>query len=140
MSDHFRSIVYIIDDDKSVRDALSMLLHSADMRVKAIERPDEFFDIMNRQENACIIIDVEMREMDGFEFQKQLHAKGINLPIIFLTASDSEENRQHAKQSGAIGYLRKPVDDQALLDMIQWAFTSLPDKKTIGIMNKKAEL
>ncbi len=124
MSDDSKIIVYIVDDDKSVLKALSMLILSAEMKAKTFERPDEFLNYMDLQEKSCLIIDVEMKGMGGFDFHTELQAKGINIPTIFLTASDSKENRQQAKQTGAVGYLTKPVDDQALLDTIQWALTS----------------
>ena len=141
MADKHKTVVYIVDDDKSVREALSMLILSADMKAKTFERPDDFFNYMDPQEKSCLIMDVEMKGMGGFDFYTELQAKGIDIPTIFLTASDSQENRQQAKQTGAVGYLTKPVDDQALLDAIQWALTSAFSKKTKsekqkGLVNK----
>ena len=115
--------VWIVDDDKSVREALSMLILSADMKAKTFEKPDEFLDYMDPNEKSCLIIDVEMKGMSGFDFYMELQAKGIKIPTIFLTASDSTEYRQLAKRIGAVGYLSKPVDDQALIDSIQWAMS-----------------
>ena len=112
MADKHKTVVYIVDDDKSVREALSMLILSADMKAKTFERPDDFFNYMDPQEKSCLIMDVEMKGMGGFDFYTELQAKGIDIPTIFLTASDSQENRQQAKQTGAVGYLTKPVDDR----------------------------
>lgn len=125
MENNDKTIVYIIDDDKSVREALSMLILSADMDAKTFERTDEFPIDISSNEKSCLIIDVEMKGMGGFEFYTELQGKGIRIPTIFLTASDSQENRQLAKQMGAVGYLTKPVDDQALFDAIQWALTRI---------------
>jgi len=80
-----------------------MLILSAEMKAKIFERPDEFLNYMDLQEKSCLIIDVEMNGMGGF---------------------NSHENRQQAKQTGAVSYLTKPVDGMALLDTIQWALTS----------------
>jgi FixJ family two-component response regulator len=65
-----------------------------------------------------------LKGLSGLELQQQLADRGNKMPVIFLTAFDSNENRQQAKQAGAAGYFRKPVDDQALLDTIQWALSS----------------
>ncbi len=101
-----------------------MLILSAEMKAKIFERPDEFLNYMDLQEKSCLIIDVEMNRMGGFDFHTELQAKGVNIPTIFLTASNSHENRQQAKQTGAVSYLTKPVDGMALLDTIQWTLTS----------------
>jgi len=65
-----------------------------------------------------------MKGLGGIELQQQLAKRGIKIPIIFLTAVESNEIRQRAKQARAAGFFRKPVDDQALLDTIQWALSS----------------
>lgn len=124
MSDNSEKIVYIIDDDISVGKSLSMLLNSADMNVKVFDLAEEFLKCTLQYENSCLISDIEMKGISGFDLQKELVSRGIKIPMIFLTASYSEENRHRAKKSGAVGYLSKPVDDQALLDTIYWAMTS----------------
>ncbi len=78
------------------------------MKAKTFERPDEFLNYMDLQEKSCLIIDVEMNGMGGFDFHTELQAKGVNIPTIFLTASNSHENRQQAKQTGAVGHY--PMD------------------------------
>jgi FixJ family two-component response regulator len=65
-----------------------------------------------------------LKGLSGLELQQQLAERGTKMPVIFLTAFDSNEIRQQAKQAGAAGYFRKPVDDQALLDTIHWAMSS----------------
>jgi FixJ family two-component response regulator len=129
MSDNSKTMVYIVDDDISVRKALSMLVLSADLQVQTFERPEEFLNYTHQKKESCLIMDVEMKGMAGLDFYKKLKTKKINIPIIFLTASDSKKNRERAKQTGAIGYLSKPVDDQALLDTIQWALTYTSSKE-----------
>ena len=124
MSDNFKIMVYIVDDDESVCASLSMLMYSVNMNVQSFRHPNEFMNCQPQLERSCLITDIEMKGMDGFDLQIKLRAEGIDLPTIFLTASDSDENRQRAKQNGAIGYLTKPVDDQALLDSIHWALSS----------------
>lgn len=133
MSDDSKKTVYIIDDDRSVRESLRMLLHSADLDVEVFDLAEEFLQSKPYQENSCLISDIKMKGISGFDLQKELVIRGIKIPLIFLTASDSEESRKKAKLTGAAGYLHKPVDDQALLDTIYWAMTSFDNN---GIKTK----
>jgi len=121
--DESKILIYVVDDDASVRQALEMLLISASMEVLAFKSAEDFLEYEFREEKACLITDIKMKGLSGLELQQQLNERGIKLPVIFLTAFDSNESRQRAKQAGAVGYFRKPVDDQALLDTIQWALS-----------------
>ncbi len=129
MSGNSKIIVYVVDDDKSVRQALSMLLLSAGMDVQTYELVEEFLKCKPREENACLISDIKMKGLNGFDLQQKLNNRGIKIPVVFLTAFDTQQSRQRAKQSGAAGYLRKPVDSEALLDTIQWAVSSSSSSK-----------
>ncbi len=124
MPDETKILIYVVDDDASVRQALEMLFISAGMEVQTFQRAEDFLQCKLREEKACLIADIKMRGLSGLELKQQLNEREIKLPVIFLTAVDSNESRQQAKQAGAVGYLRKPVDDQALLDTIQWALSS----------------
>ena len=121
--DETKTLIYVVDDDASVREALKMLFISADMEVQTFELAEDFLKYKLREEKACLISDIKMKGLSGLELQQQLAERGIKIPVIFLTAFDSNEVRQQAKQAGAAGYFRKPVDDQALLDTIQWALS-----------------
>jgi two-component system response regulator TtrR len=122
--DETKILIYVVDDDASVRKALTMLFMSADMAVKTFEAAEDLLKCQLREENACLITDIKMKGLSGLELHQQLSERGIKIPVIFLTAFDTNESRQRAKQAGAVGYLRKPVDDQALLDTIKWALSS----------------
>ena len=124
MPDESKILVYVVDDDASVRDALRMLFVSADMEVKTFKSAEDFLKCQVRKRNACLISDIKLKGLSGLELQQQLAERGTKMPVIFLTAFDSNEIRQQAKQAGAVGYFRKPVDDQALLDTIYWAISS----------------
>jgi len=122
-------LIYVVDDDASVRAALEMLFLSAEMDVQTFERAEDLLECRLREENACLIIDIMMKELGGIELQKQLAQRGIKIPVIFLTAIESKDGRQQAKKAGAAGYLQKPVDDQALLDTIKWALSNPSSSK-----------
>lgn len=130
MPDDPRICVYIIDDDASVRRALKMLLFSAGLEAQTYESAELFLKSEFREEGACLITDFKLRGMSGLELQQQLNQKGSRLPVIFLTAFDSSADRKQAYECGAVGFFRKPVDDQALLDSIRWSLSnySMPEK------------
>lgn len=124
MPDEPKILIYVVDDDASVRQALKMLLTSANMEVRTFEQAKDLLKCEFREEKVCLIADIKMKGLGGIELQQELAKRGIKIPTIFLTAVDSNEIRQQAKQAGAAGFFRKPVDDQALLDTIQWALSS----------------
>jgi len=121
-----RPIIYIVDDDESVRRAMKRLFSSIGIDAQTFASGREFLDADYRDQNACLIVDVKMPGMSGLELQKKLVAKGTKIPVVFITAFDTEEIRSEAKKTGAAGYFRKPVDDQALLDSIKWALSNQP--------------
>jgi len=124
LPDETKILIYVVDDDISVRQALEMLFISADMKVLTFKSAEDLLKCKLREEKTCLITDIKMKGLSGLELQQQLTQRGIKIPAIFLTAFDSNESRQRAKQAGAAGYLQKPVDDQALLDTIKWALSS----------------
>jgi two-component system response regulator TtrR len=124
LPDETKILIYVVDDDASVRKALTMLFVSADMEVRTFKAAEDLLKCQVRKRNACLISDIKLKGLSGLELQQQLTERGTKMPVIFLTAFDSNEIRQQAKQAGAVGYFRKPVDDQALLDTIHWAISS----------------
>lgn len=124
-----RSLVYVIDDDESVRKALKRLLRSADLDVETFSSAEEFLSNSREDQNTCILIDIRMPGLTGFDLQKRLLSKGVPIPVIVISATDDRQTREHARELGAVGFFRKPVDDQALLDAIWWA-TAECKKKT----------
>ena len=116
-------MVYLIDDEDSILASIEMLLQSVDMNVMTFDSGVGFLAHEPKVKNSCIVSDLQMKEMDGFSFCKTLNERGIDIPVIFLSAFDTRENRLRARKIGAVGYLSKPVDDQALLDSIQWTMS-----------------
>ena len=114
--------VYIVEDEPSVSTAYSRLVRSARMRPETFGSVEEFMDSQFSDENACVISDVQLPGKSGLELPALLEQAGHKLPVIFVTAHDTPETRDKAQKLGAAGYFRKPVDDQALLDSIAWAW------------------
>jgi FixJ family two-component response regulator len=118
--------VYIVDDDESVRTALSRLMRSAGIESRAYESSERFLEEVRNESYACILVDMTMPRMNGMELIARLKEKGINIPVIALSARDDDEIRQKAKDLDVRFFLRKPVDDQALIDAINWVVKKQP--------------
>ncbi len=114
-------IVYIVDDDDSVRTGLSRLMRSAGFEVRAFESADRFLDEVREEQSACVLLDMTLPRVTGVQVQSRLKERGIHLPVIVVSARDDEATRNAARAMGAQFFFRKPVDDQALLDAIVWA-------------------
>jgi FixJ family two-component response regulator len=114
-------IVYIVDDDDSVRTGLSRLMRSAGFEARAFESADRFLDEVRDERSACILLDMTLPRVTGVQVQCRLRERGIRLPVIVVSARDDEATRREARDLGARFFFRKPVDDQALLDAIVWA-------------------
>jgi len=113
-------VVYIVDDDASVRTALSRLMRSAGFVAKDFANPQSFLGEVCTERPACLLLDMTMPRTTGLEVQAQLKKRGITLPVIGVSARDDEMTRRLARELGAQFFLRKPVDDQALFDAIAW--------------------
>ena len=112
--------VYIVDDDDSVRTGFERLMRSAGLNPHAYSNAEDFLQEVSDLPHACILLDITMPRMSGLDVQTRLNERDIHLPVITITARDDEETRAWARSLGARMFLRKPVDDQALLDAINW--------------------
>lgn len=113
--------VFVVDDDESVRDAISMLLDVAGFAVAAFSRADDFLGICTAETQGCIILDVNMPGMDGPALQEELSQRGLRLPIIFLSGHASIPLTVRTIKSGAIDFLTKPVEGAVLLERVKEA-------------------
>jgi FixJ family two-component response regulator len=113
-------LVYIVDDDESVRTGLSRLMRSVGFEAKAFESAEALLKNLQAERPACVLLDITMPGASGLDVQARLKEKGMNLPVIAVSARDDEETRRLARELGVQFFLRKPVDDQALLDAIAW--------------------
>ena len=114
----FGPMISIVDDDRSVRRALRRLIGSAGYLVETFASAPEFLRSAPSTRTACLVLDIYLEGMNGFELQEQLVADRVTIPIIFMTAHDDAATRERIRRSGAAGYLGKPFDGQALLDAI----------------------
>lgn len=111
-------LVYIVDDDVSVRDPLQDLLASVGLRSMGFGSPQEFLRSSRPDVPACLVLDVRMPGLGGLDFQQQLTKSGLHLPIIFITAHGDIPMSVRAMKAGALEFLTKPFHEQDLLDAI----------------------
>lgn len=114
-------VVSIVDDDPSVRRALGRLVKSAGYIVETFASAREFLDSSPRGRSACLVLDIQMEGMSGFDLQERLAAERSAIPVIFITAHDDPPTRKRIRRSEVAAYLRKPFDDLTLLDAIRTA-------------------
>ena len=115
-----RGLVYLVDDDVSVRKAISRLLHTNGYDVREFASPEEFLTCTAGQSPSCVLLDITMPGLSGLQVQAHLNAQGICWPVIAVSAREDESARDASRQLGARMFLRKPVDSLALLDAIAW--------------------
>jgi FixJ family two-component response regulator len=113
-------VIYIIDDDASVRAALARLVQSAGFDPKTFNGASHFLETAAKDHPVCILLDIDMPLASELELQVRLETNGTELPVITLSARDEDKTRSLARSLGAQFLLRKPVDGQALLDAIAW--------------------
>jgi FixJ family two-component response regulator len=116
--------VAIVDDDEEVRFALGGLLKSAGLAARAFESAEEFIESGQQFQVACLITDIRMPGMSGLELQAKLNAEGCSIPIVFITAHGDAKMRMQALRAGAVEFLAKPFDDEALLESVRVALES----------------
>jgi two-component system response regulator FixJ len=123
-------MVYIVDDDLNIRDGFMMFLKSAGYECSCFESAEKFLENYQAGANNLLILDIHLTGMDGNSLLEHLIKKEYHVPVIVITAYDEQDSRDCAKKYGALAYLRKPVDSEALLDLIryQFDFKILPNK------------
>jgi len=114
-------LIAVVDDDPYVRKALERLLRSAGLSVEAFASGAEFLASANDHEPDCVVLDLHMPEVSGFEVQSRLARAHACVPVVVITGHDTPESRTRALGGGAKSYLTKPVDDEALLKAINTA-------------------
>src|SRR5215467_12933578 len=116
-----RSTVFVVDDDRSVREGLVDLINSVGLNVKAFGSAQEFLQHNRSDTPACLVLDVRLPGSSGLELQRQLGLSENPIPIIFVTGHGDIPMSVRAMKEGAVEFLTKPFRDQDLLDAIQHA-------------------
>ncbi len=113
--------VYVLDKDHSSRKGLSRLLHVAGFNVHSFSKVSDLLDQLKLNTSGTLIADIQMPELSVEELVKELKCCQSNINIIVVSGDDDLESKKIAKEIGAVGFFRKPVDGTALIDAINWA-------------------
>lgn len=114
-------VVYVVDDDASMRMALDGLLRSIGLQVETFESSQEFLDFPKGNVPSCLVLDVRLRGESGLNFQEQIERNGVQMPIVFMTGHGDIAMTVKAMKAGAVDFLAKPFRDQDMLDAVSAA-------------------
>jgi len=117
-------MVAIVDDDDLMRSALRGLLKSVGLPAQAFASAEEFLKSGQQHQVGCLVTDIRMPGMSGLELQAKLNADQCRIPTIFITAHGDEKMRMQALRAGAVEFMAKPFDDEALLESVRAALES----------------
>ena len=115
------TIVYVIDDDESMRFSLSTLLRSIGLRVETFASPQAFLEFKKSNIPSCLILDVRLRSENGLSFQQEMLSRGLHMPILFMTGYGDMAMCVKAMKAGALDFFPKPFRDQDMLDAVTQA-------------------
>lgn len=116
-------IAYLVDDDLSIRRSLPRLLKAHGVKTVTFASAEAFLQAEPWVPEACLILDVQMPGMKGWDLLEHLHTIGIALPVIIITAYHDVQTPHRAMQAGIVAYLRKPFDQEELLEALEQAYT-----------------
>jgi FixJ family two-component response regulator len=118
--------VAVIDDDASVRKALKRLLRAANLDAEVFASGRQFLETLPSGSPDCLVLDLHMPDMNALDVQRYLAQEGLQVPIVVITGHDEPESQAQCLSAGAVAYLRKPLDDEALLEVIHRAAGATP--------------
>lgn len=121
-------VVFVVDDDESVLRSLGRLIRAEGFDARLYESSERFLEEVEASPTACLILDLTMPHPGGFNLKHELDRRGIQMPVIILTARDDDGTRREAKLAGAKFFFRKPVDERTLIDAIEWALDPGPEE------------
>ena len=120
-------LISIVDDDQSVVEAMVSLIESLGYKAKGFRSAEDFLKSRQLLNSACLILDVLMPSIDGFELQRRLVARNYRIPIIFITSFDSDDVRIRAFQAGAVEFLCNPFSQESLFQAVRSALVNQHD-------------
>ena len=125
------ALISIIDDDKSVREAIKSLLRSFGLSAEAFASAEDFLGSQRLDDAICLIVDVVMPRMSGLDLQSQLVLSNRRIPLIFISAHDDAEAKKRALEGGALAFLHKPFQEETLMRAIQSALARLEGSQLV---------
>ncbi len=117
-------LIYVVDDDPAIRRSLERLLEAVGFKVASYATPGAFLDVAGRLRSGCVLLDLRMPEMDGFEVQARLRLINPDLPVIVVTAQGDVRTAVRAMKAGAVDFIEKPYSDDALIMAIESALAT----------------
>lgn len=114
-------LVHVVDDDAALRDSLRWLLESAGLRVATYASAESFLEAYAAAQGGCLLLDIRMPGMSGLELQDELKRRGYTIPIVFITGHGDVPMAVNAVKKGALEFIEKPYNAQALLEMVDHA-------------------
>lgn len=133
-------LIHIVDDDDAVRRSASFMLKHAGFRVEIYASGVEFLKEARNAERGCVLLDVRMPEMDGLEVQQEMTARGIDMPVVILTGHGDIGIAVKAMRAGAVNFLEKPYEKEALLAAIDEATARLDRKHDNEMKAQEAQV
>ena len=125
--------IAVVDDDASVRRALLRLLRSVDIKGRAFASGAAFLGFATTSQPACVVLDLHMPDISGFDLQSWLAQHWPGMPIIIMTGQDHPETARRVMVHGPIAYLRKPMNDQLLLDAVKLGLQQSEEVTTVRL-------
>ena len=122
-TDQDSKLIAIVDDDQSVQNALQDLIESEGLSARCFGSAEQFLQARAQHQSGCLIVDIRMPGISGLELQAKLNGARCRIPIIFITAHGDEDMRMQALRAGAVAFLTKPIDAEALLQRVRAALT-----------------
>lgn len=117
-------MIAVLDDESSVCRAFERLLQSAGFDVVTFSRGSDFLESLELRQPDCLVLDLHMSPMSGFEVQTRLRHSASRIPVVIMTGHDTQESYERVMGAGAVAYLRKPVDDSLLIETVVAAIAS----------------
>ncbi|GAA0466479.1 response regulator FixJ [Parasphingorhabdus litoris] len=133
-------LVYIVDDDDAVRRSAAFMLRHAGFQVRPVESGVAFLKLAKNAERGCVLLDVRMPEMNGLEVQQRMVAEGIDMPVVILTGHGDVEIAVQAMRAGAINFLEKPYEKEALLAAMDEAFERIENSELKEMASSEAKV
>ncbi len=132
------NIVFVVDDDASMREALMLLFTSVGLQVRSYDSPQSFLEAARPEVPSCLVLDVRLPGLSGLDLQAHLYKSGVDIPIVFVTGYADVPMTVKAMKAGALEFLTKPIRDQDMLDAVDAALAR--DREARQLRHEQAEI